>query len=80
MRDKLWRQKMKVQQLLSKLSKFSDIWTIDKTHYKFLAHELKMSFKCNESEFLNAIFNASKKDTPALKNLSLRNIFVYSTL
>jgi hypothetical protein len=28
-----------------KLSKFSDIWTIDKTHNKFLAHELKMRFK-----------------------------------
>jgi hypothetical protein len=27
------------------LFKFSDIWTIDKTHNKFLAHELKMRFK-----------------------------------
>jgi hypothetical protein len=28
-----------------KLNKFSDIWTIDKTHNKFLAHELKIRFK-----------------------------------
>jgi hypothetical protein len=28
-----------------KLSKFSDIWTVDKTHNKFLARELKMRFK-----------------------------------
>jgi hypothetical protein len=26
------------------LSKFSDIWNIDKTQYKFLAHELKILF------------------------------------
>jgi hypothetical protein len=28
-----------------KLRKFSDIWTIDKTHNNFLTHELKMCFK-----------------------------------
>ena len=28
-----------------KLSTFSDIGTIDKTHNKFVAHELKMRFK-----------------------------------
>jgi hypothetical protein len=28
-----------------KLSTFSDVWTIDKTRNKFLAHELKMRFK-----------------------------------
>ena len=28
-----------------KLNKFSDIWTINKTHNKFLAHKLKMRFK-----------------------------------
>jgi hypothetical protein len=27
-----------------KLSKFSDIWTINKTRNKFLVHELKMHF------------------------------------
>jgi hypothetical protein len=27
-----------------KLSKFSDIWTINKTHNKFLVHQLKMRF------------------------------------
>jgi hypothetical protein len=38
-----------------KLSKFSDIWTTDKTYNKFLAHELKMRF-----QLLNfAIFNAA---------------------
>jgi hypothetical protein len=49
------------------LSKFSDIWTINKIHNKFLAHDLKRPFK--------AIFNAAKRDTPpALEDLYLPKI------
>jgi hypothetical protein len=44
MRDRHWCKKWMFQQLLKGL-KFSDIWTIYKTHNKFLAHELKMRFK-----------------------------------
>ena len=54
-----------------------DIRTIDKTHNKVLAHELKMHFKLLNSArklFLKA--NAAKKLHPlALENLSLRNFF-----
>jgi hypothetical protein len=64
-----------------KLSKCSDIWTINKTHNKCLAHKLKMRFK-----LLNfarkAMFNAARNEdnpAPALENLPLRNFFVYST-
>jgi hypothetical protein len=47
-----------------KLSKFSDIWTINKTHNKLLTYQLKNTAQ--------AIFNCAKKDTPpALENLSL---------
>jgi hypothetical protein len=72
------------------LIKFSDIWTIDKTHNKFLVYELKMRFKPLNFELFRAqaIFNAAQKRSysdktsrpPALENLSLQNFFVYSTL
>jgi hypothetical protein len=46
MRDRHWCQKMKVSSTILKvlkLSKFSDIWTINKAHNKFLSlHELEM--------------------------------------
>ena len=35
-----------------KLSKFYDIWTINKTHNNVLAHELKMHFKFQVQAFL----------------------------
>jgi hypothetical protein len=63
-----------------KLSKFSDIWTIDKTHNKFLAHELKMRFKLLNFARKLFLMLLKKTHTPALENLSLRKIFVYSTL
>jgi hypothetical protein len=44
------------------LSKFSDIWTIDKTHNKFLAHQLKMRFKL--LNFARKLFLMLLKKTP----------------
>ena len=41
------------------LSKFSDIWTINTTHNKFLAHELKMCFHLLNVP-VHAIFNVAK--------------------
>ena len=40
---KTFKQLFKLKDL--KLTNFSDIWSIDKTHNIFLAHELKMRFK-----------------------------------
>jgi hypothetical protein len=40
-----WFQKWKFDLKDLKLSKFSDMRTIDKTHNKFLAHEFEMRFK-----------------------------------
>jgi hypothetical protein len=63
-----------------KLRKCSEIWTINKTHIKFLAHELKMRFKL--LNFARKLFLMLQKrpPPPALENLSLRKYFVYSTL
>ena len=43
-----------------KLSKCSDIWTINTTHNTFLAHQLRMRFHLL-SFLAQAIFNAAKK-------------------
>ena len=47
MRNRHWCQKMKVSALFEelKIEQIPDIWTIYKTHNKFLAHELKMRLK-----------------------------------
>jgi hypothetical protein len=44
------------------LSKFSDIWTINKTHNNVLAHELKMRF--NLLNFARKLFLMLLKKTP----------------
>jgi hypothetical protein len=56
------------------LSKFSDTWTIDKTHNKFLAHELKMRFKLLNFERKLFLMLLKKTPPPALGNLSLSNL------
>jgi hypothetical protein len=43
-------------------SKFSDIWSIDKTHNEFLAHELIMRFKL--LKFARKLFLMLIKKTP----------------
>jgi hypothetical protein len=67
MHERNWCQKMKVSAALKdlKLSRFSDIWTINKIH-KFLVHELKMRLKISCANILH--FNA-KKDSPLLWKL-----------
>jgi hypothetical protein len=56
-------------------SKVSDMWTIDKTHNKFLAHDLKKHFKV--LNFARKLFLMRlKKTPPALENLSL-SIYIY---
>jgi hypothetical protein len=71
---------MGIYKIPLKLSTFSDIWKIDKTPNKFIAHELKM--RCKLLNFARKLFLMllKKIPPPALENLSLRNIFVYSTL
>jgi hypothetical protein len=59
-----------------KLSKFSDIWTIDKTHNQFLAHKLKMRF--NLLSFAYKLFLMLLK-RPHPSNFSLQKMFAYST-
>ena len=49
------------------------LWTINKTHNKFFAHELKMRFKfCAQ-----AIFNTAKKDPPLLWKIYLYEIALF---
>jgi hypothetical protein len=56
-------------------SKVSDMWTVDKTHNKFLAHYLKRHFIV--LNFARKLFLMQlKKTPPALENLSL-SIYIY---
>ena len=57
-----------------KLSTFSDIWTIDKTHNKFLAHELQMNFKL--LNFARKLFLMLLKNTLPL----LWKIYIYENI